>query len=164
MESSPRLGLPLLAAGQLQKDLWHNEALLRLDLLLGGVLDPALSATPPASPASGRCYRVGAGATGDWSGHDGELALATVGGWRFVIPVEGLRLVEAGSALAWTFREGAWTRGVLEGEEVRVGGVRVLAGRQGAIASPANGSVRDVEARASIDAILLAMRTHGLIG
>ena len=37
------------------------------------VIDADLSA-PPGSPSEGDRYIVGPSATGDWSGHDGEIA------------------------------------------------------------------------------------------
>ncbi len=48
---------------------------------------------------------------------------------------------------------------------VQVGGVQVLGAQQGAIASlTATGSAEDAAARAAINAILIALRAHGLIG
>jgi len=45
-------------------------------------LNAAPSATPPASPSAGY-YAVAASATGDWTGHDGELATWTGSAWSF---------------------------------------------------------------------------------
>src|SRR5262249_35420654 len=79
-----------LAAAQAQKHVTHNEALLKLDaLLFARLLDRDLAA-PPASPADGDTYLVHAGATGDWSGHDGAIAYAVDGAWRFYAPFTGL--------------------------------------------------------------------------
>ena len=83
MDRTERIGLPLLAPGQLQKEVWINEGLLCLDSLLYGTLDGVESTQPPAIAPPGRWYRVAAGAVGDWSGHDGELASMTAAGWRF---------------------------------------------------------------------------------
>ena len=52
MDITTRLKLPLLAAGQAQKEAWHNEALLLVDRLLAGVIEGAASATPPGSPTA----------------------------------------------------------------------------------------------------------------
>ena len=38
-EYSARLAMPLLAAGQAQKEIWHNEALAMVDLLLQGAVE-----------------------------------------------------------------------------------------------------------------------------
>ena len=39
--------------------------------------------TPPGSPADGDAYFVGASATGNWSGKDGNLAVSVNGKWYF---------------------------------------------------------------------------------
>jgi hypothetical protein len=44
-----------------------------------------------------------------------------------------------------------------------INGQQVIASRAAAIASPAGGSTVDTEGRGSIDQILAALRTHGLI-
>ena len=90
MTTTPRSGLPLLAAAQAQKHVTHNEALLQLDaLLFARFLDRDLSA-PPSSPADGDTYLVKATASGDWTGQDGNVAYASDGGWRFALPFAGL--------------------------------------------------------------------------
>lgn len=52
-DTTPRAGLPEIAAAQSQKHVTHNEALLQMDALLCcRILDRTLSA-PPGSPADG---------------------------------------------------------------------------------------------------------------
>jgi hypothetical protein len=88
--TTPRSGLPLLAAAQAQKHVTHNEALLMLDALsCARLLDRDLS-TPPASPADGDAWLVKAAGSGDWTGQDGNIAFAVDGGWRFYAPYAGL--------------------------------------------------------------------------
>lgn len=53
------------------------------------VLDKDLSA-PPGSPAKGDRYIVGSSATGDWSGHDGDIAEYNGSSWEFTTKKEGL--------------------------------------------------------------------------
>ena len=72
-EATTRHGLPLLQAGQAQKEVTHNEALVLLDLLAHPAVEGVL-ATPPAAPTPGQGWIIGAGATGAWSGQDGALA------------------------------------------------------------------------------------------
>ena len=60
--------------------------------LLKAVLDKDLSA-PPASPNSGDRYIVASGATGDWQGHDKEIAEYDGSVWQFTVPVEGYLVV-----------------------------------------------------------------------
>ena len=138
METTPRIGLPLLVAGQVQKELFHNEALTILDLLVNGSIDGTAVASPPSSPLLGTFYLVApAGASGAFSGHENELAGWTAGGWRFVAPVEGMRLTERSSGVELAYRAGAWTSGSLRASEVTVGGGKGLGARRiHATASP----------------------------
>ncbi|HTT97776.1 MAG TPA: DUF2793 domain-containing protein [Rhizomicrobium sp.] len=88
--TTPRSGMPLLAAAQAQKHVTHNEALLQLDALgCARILDRDLTAPPP-SPSDGDTYLIKATATGDWTGQDGRIAFALDGGWRFYAPFAGL--------------------------------------------------------------------------
>jgi|Deesub1362B_J571_1020462.scaffolds.fasta_scaffold08348_3 hypothetical protein len=45
--------------------------------------------TPPASPNEHDRYIIGAGATGDWTGHDGKITEYINGSWHFYTPSEG---------------------------------------------------------------------------
>ena len=47
-EATSRLNLPLMAAGQSQKEVTHNEALLRIDLLVQTTVMSGPQSTPPA--------------------------------------------------------------------------------------------------------------------
>ncbi len=164
MEMTPRLGLPLLVAGQVQKELFHNEALVIVDLLIGASVEAAPIAAPPASPIVGTFYRVvAAGASGVFAGHEGALAGWSAGGWRFVAPVEGMRLTDRGTGVELAYRDGAWTSGSIRGSEVVIGGLKVVASQLPPIAGAVGGATVDAEARAAVGQILFALRTHGLI-
>jgi hypothetical protein len=56
MVDTTRLRLPLLSAGQAQKELTHNEALLLLDAVSHACCEGGPTAVPPQSPESGRAY------------------------------------------------------------------------------------------------------------
>ena len=73
---TPNLGLPTLAQGQAQKEIAHNEALLRLDALVQTSVESRALATPPGSPANGDRWIVPSGATGVWAGHTAQIALS----------------------------------------------------------------------------------------
>lgn len=163
MEETARFALPQLVPGQTQKEWFHNEALQRIDMLLCPVVESAALTAPPASPAAGTCYVVASGGTGDWAGKDGMLAGLSDGGWRFIAPVEGMRIVDRASGQPIEYRNGAWETGILRAIEYRVGGVTVVRQRQPAIADPAGGSVIDTQSRTAIASILSMLRTHGLI-
>jgi len=165
MDMTPRLGLPLLVAGQVQKEIYHNEALALIDLLIAASVEAVPVTSPPPSPTIGTLYRVAAtGASGAFAGHEGKLAGWSEGGWRYIVPVEGMRLTERGSGLELAFRDGAWTSGSLRATEVAIGGQKVLGVRQAPVADPLGGSVIDAEARLAVGQVLAVLREHGLIG
>jgi hypothetical protein len=92
MANSPFLDFTLLTEGQYQKEITVNNALIILELIAaGGVIDRDLTA-PPGSESEGDAYLVADSATGDWSGHDGKIAIYLNGGYFLVVPVAGLRL------------------------------------------------------------------------
>jgi hypothetical protein len=162
-DSTPRFALPLLAAGQAQKELFHNEALLALDLLVQATAETLGDPAPPAAPLPGQAWIVGAQPSGDWTGQANGVAGWDDGGWRFVAPIEGMRLWVRTVGLWATFRGGAWQLGREAVASVNVGGVQVVAAQQPAIPAPAGGTVVDQAARTALNAVLEALRTHGLV-
>lgn len=71
---------------QAQKHVTHNEAIRALDSVVQlSVLDRDLT-SPPASPAEGDRYIVGASASGGWSGQSGRVAAWQDGAWSFRQP------------------------------------------------------------------------------
>lgn len=163
MAETARLALPLLEAGQAQKEMTVNEALQRLDLVAQARVAAVGLNAPPGAPAAGEVWVVGDAPTGAWAGRAGTLAGWTAGGWRFVGPVDGMRVWSAADGCEAIWRAGAWRLGVLAGQRVEVGGVQVLGPRAAAIPSPNGGGVVDAEARAALGAVLAALRNHGMI-
>ena len=107
-DTTPKLHLPLIAAQQAQKHVTHNEALTTLDALVqASVKDRDLNA-PPASPVEGDIYIVAASASGDWAGHEGELAEFRNGGWVFHAPREGWRVWVEDEDKLLAFDAAAW--------------------------------------------------------
>lgn len=94
MTETAQLGLPLVQPAQAQKHVPVNEAFARLDALTHLVVLTVGAATPPPS-AEGHVHHVGVGATGDWAGQDGTLAIFVNGGWAFVAPKVGWRAYRA---------------------------------------------------------------------
>lgn len=139
-------------------------ALALIDLLIAGSVEGGPFAAPPPSPSIGSFYSVAsAGASGAFAGHEGSLAGWSAGGWRFVLPAEGMRLTERASGVELAFRDGAWTSGSLRASEVVIGGLKVLGARGPAITDAAGGTTIDTQARLAVSQILAALRTHGLI-
>jgi len=118
---------------------------------------------PPASPTIGACYLVSSSPTGAWAGKSQSIAGYTSGGWRLVTPVEGMSAFIKSSGMFANYRAGVWELGILRGDSVVIGGLKVLGNRAPAISGPSGGTTVDSEARAAVDQILAALRQHGLI-
>jgi hypothetical protein len=138
--TTARLGMPMLFAGQAQKEVTVNEALSLLDVLVSGSVEGVRS-DPPAAPVSGQAWIVGSSPVGQFAGRANAVAVWTEGGWRFASAVRGLRLYDS-QKQAFQLFDSAWT-----------------------IASPpavpTGGSVIDTEARAAIAALILALKATG---
>ncbi|MBT2186866.1 DUF2793 domain-containing protein [Sphingobium nicotianae] len=163
MAQTDRLGLPLLAAGQAQKEVTHNEALILLDCLTQAAVESADLAAPPMTPSPGQCWIVGSGATGEWADRDAMLAAWTASGWLFASPRTGWRVWAIDRANGVRFNGAHWIDEPAQDDGYYVDDERVVGARQGAIVSVTGGAVQDSEARAAIAAILSALRVHGLI-
>ena len=83
------------------------------------------------------------------AGHDGALAAFTPGGWRYVAAADGLTVLEKSTGSMIRYRAGAWEQ--------------ILGAPQPSIPDVTGGSTMDVESRATISAILSALRAHGLL-
>lgn len=143
MTETARHKLPLLAVSQAQKEITHNEALMRIDALLHAVAQSELASAPAATDADiGKCWLVGASPTGAWTGKSQQLAVWIGGDWRFCPPVEGMRLRLLSSNTCRVYSGGVWIAAP-------------------AITDPANGAVVDVEARQAIAALLVHLRLIG---
>lgn len=91
-DHSARLGLPYLAAGQMQKHVTLNETLTRLDALVQSAVVSRTNTVEPEDPDDGALWILPAGATGaDWSARpEGALMRAEGGGWTVVEARDGL--------------------------------------------------------------------------
>lgn len=161
--TSARFALPLLAAGQAQKEITHNEALALIDVVLQASVVAIAPDDPPATPALGEAWIVGAAPTAAWAGRAWTIAAWTAGGWRFVGPCEGMTVWSLFDERTVTYRDGYWRIGELRASRVVIDGIDVLGPQRGAIAAPVGGAVVDVEARVAIGSVLAALRDHGLI-
>jgi hypothetical protein len=140
-DTTSRHQLPLLHVGQSQKELTHNEALVKIDALLYPIVE-AILATPPAgltSSSNGLCWLIADAATGIWTNKDRQIARWSGGSWRYVAPAQGMAVWNVAAAKTLFYTNGAWNA-------------------PAAIANPTGGAVVDVEARTAITAILMHLR------
>lgn len=162
-ETSARLALPFIAAGQAQKELSHNEALALLDMAVQPVVVAVGVDAPPAAPLDGQCWIVGETPSGAWTGRAHAVAGWTASGWRFLTAREGMTAWSVADAAIARFSGSQWDIGLLKGARLVLAGNAVVGARRAAIGAPTGGTVVDAEARVVLDAILAALRGHGLI-
>lgn len=158
-----RFALPLIQPGQAQKEMFHNEAIIGLELRMQIVAAAAGLETPPLDPQPGEAWIIGAAPQGEWTGHAHALAGWSASGWRFAAPVPGMLVWVADGQRWWLWNGTGWRDGELPAARVTVGGVQVVGARQAAIAAPAGSGTVDAAARGTIAAILSTLRAHGLI-
>ena len=107
MSQTGRLGLPYILASQAQKEVTHNDGLNRLDAFVTPIVADILDA-PPGSPAVGDLYIVGTSPTGDFAGHENELAQYLTGGWAFYSPFKWMDAVVESLDSRVTYNGSAW--------------------------------------------------------
>lgn len=108
MEATDNLQLPYLMPSQAQKHVTHNEALAMLDAIVQiAVLDRDLT-SPPGSPEDGDRHIVAVGATGEWTGQDGSVAVRRDGAWFFLSPRTGWLAFVADEGEFFHFDGSAW--------------------------------------------------------
>ena len=109
-DQTARLGLPYLAAGQMQKHVTLNEALTRLDALVQTAVVSRSVSNQPADPPDGALYILPPAATGSaWAGRpEGALLRAEAGGWSVVDAPEGLVVLVADAGELIVRDSGAW--------------------------------------------------------
>ncbi len=138
---SPRYALPMLFAGQSQKEAFVNEAHALTDALIHCAIE-GTAETPPATPVEGTNWLVGASPTGAWSGQGGRVACRQAGNWIFVTPRDGMRLLDRSNGQERRFSAGWLAPGVP--------------------VAPSGGTTVDAEARTAIAALVAALRTAGV--
>ena len=108
-DTTSRLALPLIAAGQAQKHVPVNQALSRLDLLVQASAATRTLAVPPPDPKEGDTHIVASGAGGVWAGRSGHIAIFRDGGWDFLVPAEGFTAWVVEEQTLCVFSAGRWT-------------------------------------------------------
>lgn len=126
MTDSPNLALPYLEVGQAQKEVTHNEALAKLDILAQATAINATTTAPPGSPTDGQAWIVGVGATGAWAGKDRQVA-AWFSGWKFYPPKEGWLCWDQALDVLIVYNGATWTLATANS---------ILRASDGAVATP----------------------------
>ena len=161
-ERSARFALPFILPGQAQKEAYHNEALTALDGLVHAAVEGGALAAPPAAPQPGQCWTVAAGASGAWAGQDARLAAWSAGGWRFLVPVAGMKAWDKAAGYWRHWAGTSWSDGKVPAAGLTVAGQQVVGQRVAAVPSPSGGTTIDAEARSAIAALIVALKSHGL--
>lgn len=133
--------LPLLLSGQAQKEFFLNQSLAIVDAVSTGTV-VSTTAMPPSDAEEGQCFLIASGATGDWTGRSGQLAIRIAGSWHFVDPVEGMEVYDQSAQQKRIFKT-QWSQ-VSQPVEAQ------------------GGSVVDVEARALLGELISALRSLGI--
>lgn len=105
-----RLLAPELVEGQATPEVIVNEMAAWFDAAsLGGFLFiDRDDASPPGSPAEGDCYLVATGATDEWLGEDGNVALFINTAWEFRTPQTGWEAWVEDEAVKIAFDGSSW--------------------------------------------------------
>jgi hypothetical protein len=153
MAQSSRFGLPFLQPGQAQKEITHNDAIAQVDCLLHLAVESRHAAN--GTGMAGTAWIVPANSTGPWAGHDGAIAIFDESGSAFVMPPDGCVAFVRDESVFIHYAAGQW-RDAWPVLALAVGGAA-------AIANPSGGGVIDVEARAALGALLVALCSAGLV-
>ena len=113
MSDTYQFKLPFMQPSQAQKHVTFNEVAALLDAVAQLRLVSLTTTTPPAGGVDGAAYNVAAGATGDWSGQDGQVAVASNGGWLFVTPKTGWRAWVEDTNTQYFYYGGSWVDDVV---------------------------------------------------
>ena len=141
-DHTARHALPVLFAGQAQKEFTFNEAIARIDALLHPTVMGEASGEP-GNPSAGDCYIVAAGAGGAFDGHDASIASYDGQQWTFLTPTAGMSVFDASTTQMVRY-DTSWQRAT-------------------APALPAGGDTIDTEARQAIAELVSILQSYRII-
>ncbi len=161
MPQTPRLALPLISAGQSQKDVTHNDAVLALDRLVALRAASRSEAVPPASAAIGDVQIVPATGAAAWGQPAGTLMHWQGDGWLPEGPRDGQMVLVADENVMLVHRGGWQDLWPVAG--LTVGGRALLAAPAVAMLPPTGGGTVDAQARAAIADLIVILQQQGIL-
>lgn len=161
MPTTDRLSLPLLSAGQTQKDVTHNDALLALDDLVALAVSTRSAAGPLAGATVGDVQIVAADAAAAWGHPPGTLMRWSEAGWQARAPVDGQLALIVDEAIMLV-HAGSW-HALWPVAGLAIAGRAVLSAPVATVAAPAGGTVVDSEARSVISQLIAQLQLQGLL-
>ncbi len=142
--ATDRHGFPLLHAGQAQKEIFHNEALVALDHIIMPVVETVADDPDSLTPEAGQSWLVSSSAPGAWAGEAGKIASWTINGWRIWEPKPGTYVFDRQADCFRIYQGSSWFVPL-------------------ALSAPTGGTVIDVEARDMLVSIMEILRNFRLI-
>ncbi len=160
MTATPRLNIPLIASGQAQKDVTHNEAILAIDQLIALAAVSRSVVAPPTNPTFGAVYLVPVNGVSAWGAAAGTMMYWQGNGWSAVQPRTGQLALIVDEGIMISFRQTWQSLWPVAGLEI--GGRAVLTASPTTITSPVGGATVDSEARLAITSIISLLVQQGL--
>ena len=106
--NSLQLSMPYIQGGQAQKHITHNEAIRTLDTITQlSVISQAVA--PDSGAVEGDRYIVAPGATGEFAGQDGNIAMLETGLWAFFAAQTGWVAHDQSTGGMVVFNGNDWT-------------------------------------------------------
>lgn len=161
MPQSPRLSLPLIAAGQSQKDVTHNEALLALDRMVALAVVSRSQVSPPPNPALGEIHIVPVAGAAAWGHPAGHIVQWQGSGWLAETVRDGQLALVTDEAQMLVFRSGWQALWPVAG--LAIGGREVLAATPVSVSAPTGGTTIDAQVRATVAALISALQQQGIL-
>lgn len=145
-QTTARHDLPYLFVGQAQKEITHNEALIRIDAILNPVIQKIETVAPVnlTLDDSGKCWLIGPSASGQWASKENQIAYWTGGSWRYLELPIGAAIFNIDQGVSITKTDTGWYTPTN-------------------IADVTGGTVVDSQSRIAINAILSLLRSKGQI-
>lgn len=152
---TPNLDLPTSPSGPSNISVAFNDAMQRIDALVQLIVEDNTIATPPVTIAGdeGKRWIVASAPTGDWVGHENDVAVCTAPGlWTYLTPNSGWRCRVLLDGLYYSFSGTTW--GVDPGVSAAFAGLSGAPGDNAALAAALAAKADDT------DLVALAPKTY----